>query len=180
MSDITARRINLQIEEMRYRASVSEATMTRVGSAVNFINTKQYDSRGFFLNGPYGQNISTTGPLDGAWGVLFDCEIIGVMAFNIVDGSSGQTIFDVRRFTATNTGNTSIFSQKPVINSTALGNAYVFVDTLNNIVLENPAGTTVPILSTTQLNAGDMLVFRLDDYMLQAQNCGLILYYRPR
>jgi len=42
MSDATPLRINLQDEEVKYRASVSEATLSRVASSVNFINYYQY------------------------------------------------------------------------------------------------------------------------------------------
>lgn len=181
MADATPRRINIQSEEVRYRSAVSESTMTRVGQSINFINLKQYDSRGFFQNGPYFTGGVQAG-VDGAWPVLFDVEIIGVSMFNLVAGTSGTTTLDVRRFTASNTpaGGASIFSVKPSITSAAGNNAFVFYDFLNSVVLENPTGTTLPVLSVTNLNAGDMLTLNIDSAQPLAQNCGLVLYYRPR
>jgi hypothetical protein len=184
MSDITPRRIIIQQEETKYRASVSEATLSRVGATTNFINMKQYDSRGFFLNGAYRYAMGQTG-VDGAWGILFDIEIVGIMMFNLVAGTSSllgqqRTILDIRRWTASNTGNTSIFTDKPIINYTAPNNAYLFIDLLNSTTLENPTGTFLPTMAVTQLNAGDMLTMNCEEGMLGAQNCGLLIYYRPR
>lgn len=183
MADITPQRIILQEEEVQYRGSVSEATLFRFGSAANFVNLRQYDSRGFFINGPYNAVAGAQTGVDGAWGILFDVEIVGVMMFNLVAGSSGSTTLDIRLFTATNTGNTSIFSTKPSIASSTGNNAYVFRDFLNATNLENPAGTTVPVLtggSTFNLNAGDMLTMNVDAKQVGGQNCGILLYYRPR
>lgn len=180
MADITPRRINIQQEEVKYRAAVSEATLSRVGASTNFINEKQYDSRGFFLNGPYGNSAGSTG-VDGAWGILFDIDIVGIMMFNLVAGSSGTTTLDIRRWTATNTGNTSIFSTKPSITFSAPNNTYLFLDIANSTTLEDPVlGRTMPVLSTTQLNAGDMLTMNIDAAMTGAENCGILIYYRPR
>lgn len=179
MADIPERRIIIQEEETAYRAAVSEATLSRVGAVSNFISKRQYDSRGFFLNGPYGTIGAQTG-VDGAWAVLFDIEIIGVMMFNLVAGSSGTTTLDIRRFTASNTGNTSIFSTKPSLTSASGNNAYVFRDVLNATNLEAPTGSTVPVVSTVNLNAGDMLTMNKDASQVGGQNCGILIYYRPR
>jgi len=179
MADITPRRINIQEEETAYRAAVSEATLSRVGASTNFINMKQYDSRGFFLNGPYSIIGAQTG-VDGAWGILFDIEIIGVMMFNLVAGSSGTTTLDIRRFTASNTGNTSIFTVKPSLTNASGNNAFVFRDFLNSITLESPTGATVPTLAVTNLNAGDMLTMNKDASQVGGENCGILIYYRPR
>lgn len=182
MSDIAPQRIIIQQEETKYRAAVSEATLSRVGATTNFINMKQYDSRGFFLNGPYGNGAGSTG-VDGAWGILFDIEIVGIMMFNLVTGGvpGTWTQLDIRRFTATNTGNTSIFSTKPRLSGSTPNNAYLFLDLLNSTTLEDPGlGATLPVMATTQLNAGDMLTMNLDTAMTGGQNCGILLYYRPR
>lgn len=185
MADITPQRIILQEEETQYRGSVSEATLNRFGAAANFVNLRQYDSRGFFLNGPYSAVSGAQTGVDGAWGILFNVEIIGVMMFNLVAGSSGTTTLDIRHFTASNTpsGGSSIFSTKPSITTAAGNNAFVFRDFLNGSTLENPTGTTVPVLtggSTYNLSAGDMLTMNVDAKQTGGQNCGVLIYYRPR
>lgn len=182
MADIVERRVIIQQEETKYRAAVSEATLSRVGAVTNFISKRQYDSRGFFLNGPYDTAAGSTG-VDGAWGILFDIEIVGIMMFNLVTGGvpGTWTQLDIRRWTATNTGNTSIFSTKPRLSGSVPNNAYIFLDLLNNTTLESPIlGATLPVMATTQLNAGDMLTMNLDTAMTGGQNCGILIYYRPR
>jgi hypothetical protein len=142
---------------------------------------KNYDSRAFTLNGPY-YIVGAENGVDGGWGVLFDMEIIGVMMYNLVSGSSGTTQLDVRRFTGPNSpsGGTSIFSTRPAISSAAPNNAYVFRDVLNGVTLASGTGTTVPVLSITQLNAGDMLTLNKASSQNGGETAGLIIYYRPR
>lgn len=185
MTDIAPQRINIQQEETRYKASNSEALLSRVGSAINLINLRQYDSRGFFLNGPYSI-IGAQQGVDGAWGILFDVELIAVHMFNLVAGSSGNTTLDVRRFTASNTpaGGASIFSTKPTLSSAAGNNAYLFKDMLNGVDVQAPTGATMPVFDNGGgpflLNRGDMLTINKDSSQVGGQNCGLVLYYRPR
>lgn len=182
MADITDRRINIQQEETKYRASVSEATLTRVGASINFVNKRQFDTRGFFLNGPYGTAGIPQTDVDGAWGVLFDIEIVGIMMFNHVAGFSGTTTLDLRRYTASNTpvGGTSIFSTKPSLSFTSGNNAFLFKDVLNNLDLQNPTGATMPVVSTVNLNAGDMVSLNVDAAQTGGENCGILVYFRPR
>lgn len=184
MAAVPDQRIILQAEETKYRAAVSEALLSRVAGVTNFISNRQYDSRGFFLNGPYSLVGAQSG-VDGTWVVLKDVEIIGCAMFNLVAGSSGTTTLDVHRFTASNTpsGGLSIFTTRPAIASSAGNNAFVARDFSTSTTLENPAGTTLPVLvggGTFNLNAGDMLTLDKDGSQVGAQNCGLILYYRPR
>ena len=181
MAAVPDRRILIQQEEVKYRASVSEATLTRVAATSNFIANRQYDSRGFFLNGPYSTGGIQTS-VDGAWALLFDVELVGIMMFNHVAGVSGVTTLDVRRFTASNTpvGGTSIFTTKPSLSFTSGNNSFLFKDLLNNVDLQNPTGATMPVVSTVNLNRGDMLTINIDAGQTRAENCGLVLYYRPR
>ena len=140
---------------MAYKAAVSESTFTRFGSSINFINKRQFDSKTFEINGPY--KVATA--VDGAYIVPFDMEITGVGAFNIVAGSSGTTTFNVRRFTASGVDAGSIFSTKPSITSAAGNNAYVARRLIpSDTTLENPAGTTIPVISVTDINAVCVLV----------------------
>jgi len=178
MSDITGERILIQNEEVAYKAAVSEATFTRMGSSVNFISQFQHDRKEFFLNGLY----SAVTAIDGAHMFLYDATIVGYCAFNLVAGSGGTTTFDVRRYTASDTGGATILSQLPAIASTAGNNAFVGEELLPTpTVLENPAGTTLAIFSTTEVNAGDLIVADVTTAQTGfPENCGLIIFHRPR
>lgn len=179
-TEITGARANIYVEDVQYRAAVSEAVGSKIGSSINFINNYQYDSRGFFLNGGYGSYSGAQVGVDGAWGILFDVKLVGIFMFNLVAGVSGTTTLDVKRRTASGGSSTSIFSTKPSITSAAGNNAFVFNRTIDSTVLDNPAGTTLPIFGTTDLDAGDMLTLNIDAKQVSGENCGLVLYYRPR
>jgi hypothetical protein len=182
MAEITGERKNIQVEEVRYKSSVSEAVGFKLGSSINFINNKQYDHKGFYINGNYSLFSTPILAVDGAIAILNDCEIIGVCMFNIVAGSAGTTTLNVRRYTGSNTpsGGESIFDVKPSISFTAGNNAFVFKRFLDDTTLENPSGTTLPTLAISQLNAGDLLVVDLDAAQTNGQNCGLLIFLRPR
>ena len=113
MADVTPARENIQIEETRYRSSVSEATFTKVGGSVNFINNRQYDSHSFNLNGQIGLFSTVVGP-DGVFNFLFDAEIVG-FSYHIgsTTGSSSSVIVDIHRLTGGDTDAGSIFFNSP-------------------------------------------------------------------
>ncbi|MEM4379076.1 MAG: hypothetical protein QXL01_00115, partial [Thermoplasmatales archaeon] len=136
MPKIPPQRADIFEEEVRFRASVSEFVGNKIGASVNFINERQIYDKQFFLNGPYSIFSPPLLGVDGGLGLLFDAEIVGVLFFNLVKGTSGFTRFDVRRFTGPNSppGGTSIFSVKPELASSQPQNAYAiknFVTTTN-------------------------------------------------
>ena len=182
MSEITPARQNIFEQETRYRAAVSEATKTKIGGSINFINERQYDQKAFFLNGPYrvAVNIGSTEAVDGLMPFLFPVELVGVWMFNLVSGSSSNTQLDVRRRTSPGGTSTSIFSTRPRITSAASNFAYVGRRLTDNSVLGGGTGMTAPVLSQTEFNAGDVLTLDIVSAMPGAENAGLILQLRPR
>jgi hypothetical protein len=178
MADLTGQRRNIQIEESRFRYAVSEALVQKVGSSINFINDYQYSEKQFFANGPYSTapSFPQTG-VDGLTFFDFDAEIINVWAFNLVAGSGGTTELDIKRATASAGAFTSIFSTTPKFDSTAAANSYV--DANGNQAATT--GVTAPVVTTTNVNAGDALRFDIVSSMTGSpQNCGVIVHYRPR
>lgn len=178
MVDIPGERILIQQEETAYKAAVSEATSTRQGAVSNFISNYQHDRKEYFISGIY---LAVTA-IDGAHMFLYDAEIVGYCAYNLVAGSGGTTTFDIRKYTASNTGGASILSTLPAIASSAGDIAYVGEELLPTpTVLENPAGTTLAVFSDTLINAGDLIVADIttaqDGF---PENCGLTIYHRPR
>jgi len=180
MTAVPDRRIILQQEEVKYRASVSEATLSRVAAVSNFISHKQHDSKQFSFNGRYFGKGAPQLNIDGAFPILYDCEITGVCLYNMVAGTSGALEADIRRYTASNTGGSTIFTTRPSISFTTGDVAYVFSRFGDDpLVLENPSGTVTPVLSTTTLLAGDLLVVDITDVQIGGENGGLILFHRP-
>jgi hypothetical protein len=175
MTALTDARHLIQEEETRYRAAVSEATMSRMGQTMNFINNRQHSEKQFFLNGRYNVVPTPNLAVDGLAIFEFNAEIIGVWMFNMFKGTSGTTELDLKWTNQSGGTFASIFSTTPKISSTAPDFAYVGIGT-------SGTGLTPPALIKTQFNAGDAL--RLD--LMSAQSglnvasCGLIVHYRPR
>lgn len=182
MPKVQPQRLDIFEEEVRFRASVSEFVGTKIGGAINFINERQVFDKQFFINGPYTLLGFPQLGIDGAISFLFDAEIVGILFFNLVKGTSGTTTFDVRKFTGPNTppGGASIFSVKPAIASSQPPNAYAVKNFETNTDIVSGPWATMPSLVSSQLNAGEFLVFDLLSGQVGAENCGLILYFRPR
>ena len=179
MTDVTIARENIQIEEVQYRSSVSEAVGTKLGGSINFINERQYDSHTFNLNGPYKLGEGSTGT-DGIFPILYNMEIIAYTVFNLTPGSSGVTNVDVHWLSGGGTDNGSIFSSAPSINTTAAANAYAIKDVKGDIGDKTAGGIALGTISKTTFDAGQALRFDLDAGMIGAENCGLIVHFRPR
>jgi hypothetical protein len=179
MVDLAAERAMIQEEETRFKAAVSEAVMQKFGKLGNFINTRQYDTKAFFLNGRYGQSTVPLHGIDGAYIFPFDATIFNVYIFNLVAGSSGTTELDVKRVTASGGAGSTIFSTTPKIAATAGANAYVGVG-------GSGVGLTAPIFTgasttTFDVDADDMIyVSMIQKQAGNPENSGLLVCFRPR
>ena len=178
MVDVTEARRNVQEEEVSYRAAVSEGTWFKIGASLNFINKRQFDTHNFMLNGPYNSGLLGTG-LDGMYVFQFDCEIVGISAFNLVAGTSGTTTFDCHWLNGSGSDQGSIFSVKPSIDYTAGNNAYLSTNIID-ATSSGGTGLTIPTLSKTQFDQYDALRMDLDASQVRAENCGLLIHFRPR
>lgn len=179
MADIVGTRYNIKTEDVIFRSSVSEAVGNKLGAAVNFINTKQTDSKLWYLNGNYSSSPNTIG-VDGAYICEVDMEIYFVGMYNLIAGSAGSTEFDLFRHTSSGVGGGSIFSSKPSLPFSAGNNAYLAKRFFDNTILENPAGCVQPVLISANLDAGDMITCNLTGVQVDGQNAGIILNMRPR
>lgn len=179
MVAITDSRNIIQQEEMRYRAAVSENTMTRIGATANFISNRQYDSHSYHLNGPISLFPVAAGP-DGVFVFLFDAEITGFSYYIGETGASGSIIVDVHRITSGGTDSGTIFSTRPEIASSAANGSLTTRREVDSTTLTNPTGHTLAVLSTTQVNAGDALRLDLDQTGSGFRNFQLSIQYRPR
>ena len=178
MTDITAAKNNIQVEEVDFRSSVSEATFNKIGGAINFINSKQFDSHSFNFNGRYALGVGVVGA-DGIFPILFDMEIVGLTMFNRVSGTTGTTELDIEWLNGSNSNQGSIFSTTPKIDSTSSNYSYLIRDVLNSTNVELPTGATAPVFSKTSFSAGDALFCEIVSAMSDAEDCSLLLHFRP-
>lgn len=179
MSNLPEARNDVELEEVAFRASVSQATFTKFGQAVNFVNRRQYDSHAFNFNGRYALGVGVLGS-DCFFPCLFDMAIIGISFFNRKAGTSGTLEFDVERYTDANTSAGSIFGTTPKIASTASDFTWGVYDKLNDATVKTATGVTIPTVTTVNLNAGDIVVCKIVSAISDAEDCSLIVHYRPR
>lgn len=179
MAEITPARRNIQVEDVQFRSTVSEAVGTKLGEGINFINTKQYLTHQFNFNGRYALGVGVVGA-DGIFPCLFDIEIIGITVFNRVAGTSGTTEVDIDWLDGTNSNQGSIFSTTPKIDSTASNLSYLIYDELNSTNVELPTGATAPVFTKTDLDAGDALLIEIVSAMSDAEDLSVHVHFRPR
>lgn len=179
MSNLTEAREDIELEDVAYKASVSEAVGTKLGQSINFINRRQYDKHSWHLNGDYTLGAGSTGP-DGVFIFLFDADVIGFMYYSGGVGTTGTTTVDVHWLNAGGTDNGSIFSTLPAVTTTSSNGSYTLYDQLNATTIFNPTGHTLAVLSKTSFDAGDALRLDLDAVMSGADNFQFDIYFRPR
>lgn len=176
MADITPSRTNIQIAEVQYSSAVSEATFTRIGAGINFINSYQNKQWYFGAKGGYG-NTTETLPLEvGIREVFhFDSEIVFVGIRYGDAGSASTSEFDIE-WAADGSGTwASIFSTTPKVANTAANDGEF--DSLG--VSTTPAGCTQPVLSKTTFDAGDRLRCKLVTKATGASDFAIVIEFRP-
>ena len=179
MADIADFRRNVQIEETRYKAAVSESSAQKIGAAVNFINNRQFDTHSFLINGDYALGAGTQGT-DGIYICPFNMEIVAIGFFNVEKGTSGTTTFDIHKLSASSVDDGSIFGTKAAIDSTALNHAFGLKGLIDSIGDFDGTGVFLPTVTTTEINQGEALRFDLNLAMSGAKNAGITIYFRPR
>jgi hypothetical protein len=178
VTDVVPSRNIIQQEEVAYRASVSEATMTRIGALNNFHAFFQHNRHDWHINGAVGQALGTQGP-DGVFTCLFNMEIVGYSFYHGLGGINGQSIIDLHWLSNGGTDEGSIWTTRPQIDSTASDQAYGVFNQLDNVAVVEPTGVSLGELSKTQFVAGDAIRFDVDDVMAGSNNLQFTIMYRP-
>lgn len=173
MADITPERINIQQEETKFRAAVSESTLSRVGAGINFINNYQANLREFMINGPYH---ITTFPHLGAEALIrfpFPWEIVDlyICTGNVTSGS-GTTELDVKWKPFNSGAYGTIFSTTPKFTSSAATFETVGIG-------QTKTGFTAPVLSKTTFAAYDQLRLDIISAVSQGEGTGIGIVFRP-
>ncbi len=174
----------IYVEGSQFRNAVSEDLLQRSAATNNFI--LDYEMINFQF-GIAKTNVNVGNPSYASIGTPFtgfgtieafptNAQITGIELVHSASGSSGTSEIDIK-WASTNSGSfASIFSTTPKCASTAPSNAQW--DTFGNAA--TPTGCTVPVLSKTTFNKGDVL--RCDIISTQAGNCNgftLQIYFQP-
>lgn len=154
MTDLSPARKQIQVEETKDQAAVSQSTMSRVGQGINFINTRHSYQHDWHLNGPYNIILAPQFGIDGLITYAFDFEVLDFMLIvGSLNGNAGLTEVDIKWRPENGLTWQSIFSVTPKFTYQALP--------FNTIrVGQTVANMTAPVLNKTQFDAYDQL--RLD------------------
>jgi hypothetical protein len=153
MTAVTPFKADLQTEELRTFAAISESTMQKLGADINFINNRYYGRANFdYLN--YGnQEVFGTGINNGNGALCvfdFNAIIFNAWAYAVyANGQSAVISYDIKyvsnSFTAAS--GASIFYQKPSLNlAAATGSSPVYFG-VNSAT--NSGLYTLPIFAKT-------------------------------
>ena len=85
-ADITMSKSNIDQNEVKYGAAMSEATFTKIGGAINFINGSHSYRHTWNLNGRYS-NVSSGDVLDGLFVFMSDVEVVGFSMSTAIRGT---------------------------------------------------------------------------------------------
>jgi hypothetical protein len=170
-------------EEVQYKKIVSERLASVLGESINFINTKQYDTIDFRLNGEFWRaNINNfdNRTIDGVYICPFDIEIFGCSIACQQASTLGPSTFDILKGTAGSFSSAgTIFSSVPTIATNAIGYGYALQVENVGIVAGSGYNAGTFITPKVTMNAGDLLELKLLSASKPSQNFSIQLYFRP-
>lgn len=179
MAEITDARVNIQEEDVQFRASVSEAVGNKLGGSLNFVNNRQYDQHSWNLNGDFSV-VQASEVGDGVFICQEDMEVVGYALYIGTNGSTGTSITcDLHWISSDGTDNGTIFSTNPDIDTTAADGSFTHSN-IRAVSSEVPTGHTEGVFSKTDFARHDGIRFDLDLSTGGASNLQLILFFRPR
>jgi hypothetical protein len=179
MAEITPSRNNVQVEDVQFRASVSEAVGNKLGGSINFINDRQFDIHSWHLNGDFSV-IAASEVGDGVFICQEDMEIVGLALYIGTNGSTGSNItVDLHWISSDGTDNGTIFSVKPAIATTAADGAFLHQN-IRASDNEVPTGFTAATFSKTTFDRHDGIRLDLDSSTGGASNLQCTIFFRPR
>lgn len=150
MADIVPQRRQIQQEETRPQAAVSESVLSRVGGGINFINTRHYYVKEYCLNGAYNLIVPNLS-VDGFFTYPWNFEIVDIVVkLGELVGTSGLSELDLKWKPETSGVFTSIFATTPKWNELALPDSSVRLGV-------SRTGFTTPVLDKTTFNAYDLI-----------------------
>ncbi len=175
MAQITEERILIQQEETKFRAAVSESTLSRVGATTNFINLRQFDTIDFKVNGRYNRGPIPNLQFDGIVSFPFPFEVVYAMIYTgPTVATGGITELDLKWKPYASGAYASIFSTTPKFDQNAAASDAIYNGSTKT-------GFVAPVLSKTQFDAWDLIRFDILSSVAGPQEgCGLKLFWRPR
>lgn len=163
-------------QEVNRNAGVNQSTWRKIGGMINFLGHRTHEVKRFTVNGSYGQlAVYPFNFVDGAHVFEFDSEIFNIWTYHVQAGTSGTTELDLKLAPEGSSVWTSILTTTAkILPAAASGVRFKIGDT--------QVGTVSPVLTALPLNvnAGDSLRMDLVQAMVDPNQTGMIIHFRPR
>lgn len=179
MADIPGSRNIIQQEEVQYKASVSEATFTRIGASINFIMDKIYDRYSFTWDGYYRVHSYT----DGIGGLRYFKQAMNISYYvlsNHIGGSSGTSAVNFEVYDDLNVLQGDLFSTAPSIASSVGDRGVIGRDVENATDINPGTGKVVGSLNYTSFPAGWSILPKLESAQADAANLAFELVLKEQ
>ena len=190
MADITMAKANIDQNETKYGAAMSESTFSKIGGSINFLNGTNQHRHAWNLNGPYTK--FTSGDiLDGLFIFPTDVE---VTAFTMSTSVGGSVAVDIFRLTSpTDRNGDTIFSTRPSLSSTDTTTGNEFNGSWSAMSLVDSGGAAqatvqssdkwanaeLPVFETYQFNQFDAIYLQIHSASGNGEDLSVNLYFRP-
>lgn len=174
MPFVTSERKRINVEDVQFSTSVSEAVGNKLGASINFIFDRIVQKLVFGVIGaPYSSLVTPYTGLGTNETLVEAYEISRLSVSQAVCGTSGQTEFYLERRPFGSGIWTSMFSVNCIISNTASDPVSFTSDGVA------PAGVTLPVFNLTNLGEGDEIRLVLFSSANQAQDLTINLEVRP-
>lgn len=192
MSDLSASRPTIQIEETKFKAAASESTMQRLGAGVNMAN-KAYNTHSWYLQGDQLDfdpvNTSDIFQWGGMRSFFWDPEFIGISVWAFGSGLTSFLEFDIVAFATNGTSfsdtSGTIFTTRPKWTPAFIlsGNEFWHYSLLDTSSIHVPSGTIqAPVLnaSAALLTRANWITLNILNVATRMQNVRIDLHWRPK
>jgi len=185
MTILTPQRVSVEQEELQFGAAVSEGTFSKMGASLNFMNSYYYQRHTWNLNGDFGTLYQSGEEVDGRFVFPVNVELC---AFTMSIGTRKTTQVDILRYTSpTDTGGSSLFGTKPILNSTAfyMGVTLIDSDGIAQTSVEDSeiaSGSTAPtfVSGNCTMDKFDSVGLEVTSQVAGAKDLSVTIYFRPR
>ena len=195
MADITMAKANIDQNETKYGAAMSESTFSKIGGSINFLNGTNQHRHTWNLNGPYTK-FASGDILDGLFIFPTDVE---VTAFTMSTSVGGSVAVDIFRLTSpTDRDGTTIFKddggiKRPSLSSTDTTTGEEFNGSWLAMSLVDSGGAAtatvqssdkwanaeLPVFETYQFNQFDAIYLQIHSASGNGEDLSVNLYFRP-
>lgn len=165
----------IQVEETKFKASVSEYTARRMGELLNLFRSTVIFERQFSMNGLVSYFVSKLA-VDGIFVFPYDADIIDtIITGGPTAGAAGSNEFDVKLSAFPSGAWTSIYTTRPQMTSTAAAFASCGIgDTVTGCTAAVMTSAVIPVAK------GDRMRMDPISAMGGAVDASLIIKFRPR